>query len=80
MTPRSPSTDFPAAIAALVPDIRQVVTGALLRQGADLALAEDLIQDVVITLLGCASTYRPELGELRPWVQGVAMNVVKDCS
>ncbi|MDC0741246.1 RNA polymerase sigma factor [Polyangium mundeleinium] len=78
MTPRSQSTDFPAAIAALVPDIRQLVMGALRRQGADPDLAEELIQEIVITLLGSASTYRPELGALRPWAHGVAMNVVKN--
>ena len=80
MTPRLQSTDFPAAIAALIPDIRQLVTGALRRQGADPDLAEDLIQEIVITLLGSASTYRPELGALRPWAHGVAMNVVKNYS
>src|SRR4030095_1013778 len=63
-----------AAFAALFGHFAPRVKAYLLRLGADAATAEDLMQDVMVTVWRRAVTYDPPQAGAGPWIFTIARN------
>lgn len=51
------------------------VKALMIRSGADAEVAEDLVQEVMITLWRKAKLYRPERGSVATWIFTIARNL-----
>ncbi len=63
-----------SAFAALYAGTRSHLFGVILRIQADRAQAEDILQDVFITLWRTAASYQPERSQALTWMSTIARN------
>ncbi|HMN70883.1 MAG TPA: sigma-70 family RNA polymerase sigma factor [Rhodoblastus sp.] len=64
-----------AAFQSLFEALAPAVKGLALRQGADPATADEIVQDTFLTIWRKASLYAPERGGAAGWVYAIARNV-----
>ncbi len=65
----------PEAFAELFERHSRVVHGYLSRRVGD--LADDLLSEVFLTAFAKRASYRPETPDVRPWLFGIAANLVR---
>lgn len=64
-----------SAFRALFDTLAPAVKGLALRQGADAAAAEEIVQETFLTVWRKAALYAPERGSANAWVYTIARNV-----
>jgi RNA polymerase sigma-70 factor (ECF subfamily) len=62
------------AFRALFEHFGPRIKGLMIKAGADYQLAEDLVQDVMITVWRKADLYAPERGSVGAWIYTIARN------
>jgi len=61
-----------AAVAELYDCYGRLVFSLIIRMVGDAAIAEELVQDVFVSVWHAAASYRPELGSVRTWLLAIA--------
>lgn len=65
------------AFARLYRECRPDVYRFALHMSGTPALAEDVVQDVFLAVIECASRYQPGRSGVKPWLLGIASNYVR---
>jgi len=61
-----------AAVAELYDCYGRLVFSLIIRMVGDAAIAEELVQDVFVSVWHAAASYRPALGSVRTWLLAIA--------
>jgi RNA polymerase sigma-70 factor (ECF subfamily) len=67
-----------AAFRRLVDEFGPKIRGYMMRQGADTAQAEELMQETLITVWRKAALYSPDKGSVATWIFTIARNLRTD--